>query len=59
MPVQVKRLNRSIQFEVTFHNPIDTSVSPEEIMTVLNTQLESWIREAPEQWLWLHKRWKM
>lgn len=25
----------------------------------LNRLVESWIREAPEQWLWLHKRWKV
>ncbi len=26
-------------------------------MTRINAQLESWIRERPEQWLWLHNRW--
>ncbi|MBR6411733.1 MAG: lysophospholipid acyltransferase family protein [Alphaproteobacteria bacterium] len=26
------------------------------IMTQINTQLESWIRENPEQWLWIHRR---
>lgn len=25
----------------------------------INTRLESWIREYPEQWLWLHDRWKL
>jgi KDO2-lipid IV(A) lauroyltransferase len=24
----------------------------------LTTQLEEWVRETPEQWLWLHRRWK-
>ena len=27
------------------------------IMTQINAQLESWIRERPEQWFWVHKRW--
>lgn len=26
-------------------------------MTALNGMLESWVRERPEQWLWLHRRW--
>ncbi|MGY8992592.1 MAG: lysophospholipid acyltransferase family protein [Rhodospirillales bacterium] len=28
-----------------------------ELMTRINSQFESWIRERPEQWLWLHNRW--
>jgi KDO2-lipid IV(A) lauroyltransferase len=24
----------------------------------LTAQLEDWVRETPEQWLWLHRRWK-
>lgn len=27
------------------------------IMTKINALLESWIRERPEQWFWVHKRW--
>lgn len=27
------------------------------IATVINENLESWIRETPEQWFWPHRRW--
>ena len=27
------------------------------IMTELNHRMERWIKECPEQWLWIHRRW--
>ena len=27
------------------------------LMTAVNQTLEGWIRERPEQWFWLHRRW--
>lgn len=59
LPVQVERLHNKSRFRVTFHEPIDTKGSPEEIMTQCNDHLETWIRKNPEQWLWLHKRWRL
>lgn len=36
----------------------DKSTSHEEIMHQINKRLEEWIMEYPEQWFWVHKRWK-
>jgi KDO2-lipid IV(A) lauroyltransferase len=27
-------------------------------MQAVTSQIESWVREYPEQWLWLHRRWR-
>jgi Kdo2-lipid IVA lauroyltransferase/acyltransferase len=27
-------------------------------MQVITAVIESWVREHPEQWLWLHRRWR-
>jgi KDO2-lipid IV(A) lauroyltransferase len=27
-------------------------------MQTITTGIEGWVREHPEQWLWLHRRWR-
>jgi KDO2-lipid IV(A) lauroyltransferase len=27
-------------------------------MQVITTVVEGWVREYPDQWLWLHRRWR-
>jgi KDO2-lipid IV(A) lauroyltransferase len=27
-------------------------------MQVVTNVVEGWVREYPEQWLWLHRRWR-
>ncbi len=62
IPVRVERLGGA-SFRMTFYPAL--KIAPTEdrdadilrIMTEVNAIMESWIRERPEQWLWLHKRW--
>lgn len=35
----------------------DRQADTVQVMTALNRILEGWIRDKPEQWLWLHRRW--
>lgn len=59
IPVQVERVDNRVSFHITFHDAIDTNQSPQKIMQDFNDLLEVWIKKHPEQWLWLHKRWKL
>jgi KDO2-lipid IV(A) lauroyltransferase len=65
MPVYPSRVERiaGTRFRVTVHPPLriessgDQEQDTRRILTAMNRQLEDWIRERPEQWLWIHKRW--
>ncbi len=37
---------------------ISLETSAEETMTTINAMIENWIRSNPDQWLWLHRRWR-
>ena len=43
----------ALQYEKTG----DTEKDVLTIMTAVNQTLETWIREHPEQWFWVHRRW--
>lgn len=49
------------RYRAEFHEPIDSDSldrDQERITARINEVLESQIRKHPEQWLWLHDRWK-
>ncbi len=65
VPIVCVRLERlgGARFRFTVTPPLrlpDTGDREADIASVtrsINTMLEGWIRERPEQWLWLHRRW--
>ena len=62
VPARVERL-AGARFRVTFEPPLevphgeDPAAEERAVMARVNARLEAWIRERPEQWFWLHRRW--
>ncbi|MBT3915279.1 MAG: lauroyl acyltransferase [Rhodospirillaceae bacterium] len=62
LPVQVERLGGA-NFQLTLHPPLelpdsgDKQKDIETLMVTVNEQLGEWIKQRPEQWLWVHNRW--
>ena len=62
LPARVERL-QGAHFRLTIHPPLQLPKSGERtadvaaLMAEVNRMLETWIRESPEQWFWLHSRW--
>jgi KDO2-lipid IV(A) lauroyltransferase len=62
LPARVERLGGA-RFRLTVFPPLllprsgDHHADIAALMGEVNKTLEGWIRDRPEQWLWLHKRW--
>ncbi|WP_029007193.1 lauroyl acyltransferase [Azospirillum halopraeferens] len=62
LPTRTERLGGA-HFRITVLPPLDLpatgnrTADVRDAMVRLNALLEAWIRERPEEWLWLHRRW--
>ena len=62
VPVRFERL-AGARHRITIYKPLalpdsgDRDADTFAVMTEINHLLESWIRERPEQWFWVHRRW--
>lgn len=63
MPANCRRVD-GCNFEITLRPAIklfddnDEPLPVEDVIAEANAMLEELIRECPEQWLWIHRRWK-
>lgn len=64
IPIKGVRNPHSCSFRITLYPPLtlfkeDNTPRPvEDVIKDAHALLEEWIKETPEQWLWLHHRWK-
>ncbi len=62
IPARVERI-AGAKFRVTCDPPMEVRRTGDDdadalnLMTRINARLEEWIRQRPEQWFWLHRRW--
>jgi KDO2-lipid IV(A) lauroyltransferase len=62
LPARVLR-TKGCHFKSTLYPPIplpktgNTEEDARAIMAAINKMFEEWIREHPEQWFWVHRRW--
>ncbi|MEM8791809.1 MAG: lysophospholipid acyltransferase family protein [Pseudomonadota bacterium] len=57
IPAVAHRDLKDRRFRVTFEEPV-TGDEPIAMMQAVNDRLSAWVQETPDQWFWLHRRWR-
>ncbi|HEY0514252.1 MAG TPA: lysophospholipid acyltransferase family protein [Thermoanaerobaculia bacterium] len=57
IPVFIERLAGGRHL-VTFQPPLDLPDDPREATALMTAKIEEQIRHRPEQWVWMHRRWR-
>ena len=58
VPIYGVRQPNGLDFKVEVHKPIDLA-DPLTMTQSINDDLEEMVRRHPEQWFWVHRRWKL
>ncbi len=64
IPARVIRIGKGFEFQGEVEKPLEIERSQninDDVLSLtleINRKLESWIREYPAQWFWVHNRWK-
>lgn len=58
LPIYGIRQPDGLSFEIRIEAPIPHT-DPETMTQALNDSLAALVRQYPEQWLWIHRRWKL
>jgi KDO2-lipid IV(A) lauroyltransferase len=64
IPTRSIRVGREFKFDVRFEKPLEIdgdkigSEAVRSLTTKINQKIEEWITQFPEQWFWVHDRWK-
>ncbi|ARE38484.1 Lipid A biosynthesis lauroyl acyltransferase [Rhodovulum sp. P5] len=58
IPFYARRLPDGLSFDIEIEAPVPHT-DAEQMTQALNDRLEARVRAAPEQWFWIHRRWKV
>lgn len=57
IPAFIERLEDGSHL-ATFQPPLDLPGDPQEATAVMTAKIEEQVRKRPEQWVWMHRRWR-